>query len=683
MTLSDRRTAKSGQNLGNLYRRDIDGLRAVAVLGVLAYHYNLGGVTGGYGGVDVFFVISGFLIAGIIKSELETGTFSLAQFYVRRIRRILPALAVCVLVTTIGATFVLFPYDFRTFGRSIMAVATATSNIFFARKSGDYFGNAAAESPLLHTWSLSIEEQFYAVFPLFVMLLFRYARGFVLPSMAIAAALSLAYSVRAVEHWPVVAFFATKGRVWELLAGTILAFGSVPQFRNRLSRELATLIGAALIVGSYFGYTAATPFPGFAAVPLCLGAALIIHSGMVEEGQHLPTTAVARFLSFAPTVAIGKISYSVYLWHWPLLVLIRYRFPHLLGDENTTQVANGLALAIISIVLGSLSWRFIEQPFRKMRAFEPFWRTYAGALLTLTTAILGSQFIIHNFHWMQGWGPQITALSSQEHAVQPVSNFGSPERREDGWPLGTRHIGQGIADTVLWGDSHALAILPGLTAYVEKTGKAIVAAPHPGCPPLINATFEGSPSQNMCKRLNDLTLAATVNGGIKHVILVALWGPYSNQMYFNPEGTAILRKGEIVTASSEAFSASLEATIDALVQHGIDIVIIGPIPEQKFNVTRYSARHFAWGDPMPEEQTVTHFRDREKRVLPLLASLAQRPNIRVVYPHLTFCDDVSCRYSKNGRPLYSDSNHLNAAGAAELGNMYADLFASPMPIRPQ
>ncbi len=312
------------------YRPDIDGLRAVAILGVLGYHFGLG-VPGGYGGVDVFFVISGFLIAGIIKAQIDADTFSLIDFYWRRMRRIVPALIACLAVTTVAASAILFPFDFRTYGQSLNAVATATSNFFFTHLSTRYFGAAASDNPLLHTWSLSIEEQFYAVFPLTILLLSRYRRRLVLPAMALVAVASLGYAARMVSHQPVVAFFSTGGRIWELLTGTMLAFAATASFSRHGWREGEAVLGAAAILAGYFLYTAQTPFPGLAAVPLCLGAALVIHSGM--PGTDRTPTLVARGLSSPVAVGIGKISYSVYLWHWPLLVMFHYRLQSL-GEFN-------------------------------------------------------------------------------------------------------------------------------------------------------------------------------------------------------------------------------------------------------------------------------------------------------------------------------------------------------------
>ncbi|HML30678.1 MAG TPA: acyltransferase family protein, partial [Hyphomicrobium sp.] len=496
------------------HRADIDGLRAVAVLGVLAYHFGLG-VPGGYGGVDVFFVISGFLIAGIIKAELEAGTFSLADFYVRRIRRILPALAVCLSVTTVVASVILFPFDFRSYGQSLTAVSIATSNIFFAHKTGNYFDASATASPLLHTWSLSIEEQFYLVFPLAAMLLFRARRALILPTMMILASLSLAYSVHAVARTPGMAFFSTPGRVWELLFGTILAFAAFSSVRNRVVREAEAFAGIGLIAGCYFAYSAMTPFPGLAAVPLCLGAVLFIHSGIEGSRERAPeATAVARFLSTRPAVAIGKISYSVYLWHWPLLVFVQYRFESVMdGADTHTVLALRSLLAAISIGLGALSWRFVEQPFRKRAAAHGPWPTFAAGMATFAVVIGCSQLVSLRTNWLQGWSPEVAGLAKAERRPDRPSAFGPRAPVDQGWPADSYFVGSGSGnvDTLVWGDSHAMAILPGLRDYLERTGQRIVVAAHSGCPPLINVSFHGNHFEDRCKPANDKVFAAISN----------------------------------------------------------------------------------------------------------------------------------------------------------------------------
>ncbi|HET6390968.1 MAG TPA: acyltransferase family protein [Hyphomicrobium sp.] len=653
------------------YRADIDGLRAVAILGVLAFHLQLGGVTGGFGGVDVFFVISGFLIAGIIRGELEAGEFSLSNFYLRRIRRIVPALFTCLLGTTVAAALILFPYDFLKFSQSLVRAALGLSNFYFAQRSNDYFSSAAAEKPLLHTWSLGIEEQFYAVFPLLVMLLFRFRRQIIVPAMAAAAAASLAYSAYAVSQSPAPAFFSTGGRVWELLLGTMLAFGILPQVRNQMVREAEALLGAAMIGACYFGYSEGTPFPGFAALPLCAGALLIIHAGIgTEDGGGLPRTMVARLLAAPPAVALGKISFSVYLWHWPLLALARYRFPETFGAELESQA--GLLLLALSLALGILSWRLIETPFRRAPAVQTPWKVFASAFAMLALLLGGARVVAGKPESLQGWSPEIVKLDAANgRNLKPTSAYGVAPAREEGWPGDTTIMGSGKGeiDTLLWGDSHALAILPGLHDYVVKSGKRMIVAARPGCQPLIDIDFSGNRFADVCRGLNDRTLAALIDSKIKRVILAGRWMASAGAAQDKRRKAQSARKPK-----RKEFEPALEDTVDRIVALGKEVVIIGPVPEYPFNVIAVAERHAAWGIPLPEEVTLENFVERGQRVLTLLSRLDQKDGTDIVYPHLRLCGDGTCHYLKDGVPLYVDDDHLSAAGAGELRDMYAEVF---------
>ena len=646
--------ASPTQSSARTYRRDIDGLRAVAILGVLAYHFRLGGVTGGYGGVDVFFVISGFLIAGIIKSELDAGSFSIAGFYVRRIRRILPALTVCALTTTIFAALVLFPSDFKAFGKSLRGVATSTSNYYFMRQAADYFGGGSAENPTLHTWSLSVEEQFYVVLPLLLLVLFRFGRRGTLPVMGFFAVASLLFSIRGVEFTPQQAFFSTPGRAWELLIGALLAFGAIPHITGRPLREIAAVIGALMIALGYFFYTAATPFPGLAALPFCLGAVLIIHSGNAS-----PPTATARLLSSPPAVWLGLISYSVYLWHWPVLALSRYRFPESLGADAPHKVYVEIILACASLALGFLSWQFVEKPFRHIRTASSRTSVFAGGLPALVAMAAISYAIIMRPNWFQRWSPDIDAMTATGRNLQPAAAFGPPVTSSVGLGPAAYQMGSGDTsiDTVLWGDSHALALLPGLDAYLKKSGRRVIVAPHPDCPPLLTVLFYDSGAGASCRGLNNATIAIAFGADIKRVILAARWAAIADNVRSDNEGKAVLGRGRGGDEGA-VFSAVLEATVRRIVEHGKEVVIIGPVPEQQFDVSTAVARHVAWGQPLPREPTLSAFLLRQDHVLPVLVRLARLPNVRVVYPHLYLCSADTCHYEKNGEPLYLDRDHL-------------------------
>ena len=334
------------------YRTDIDGLRAVAVGGVVLFHAFPTLLTGGFIGVDVFFVLSGFLITAIIRSDAEAGTFSIGGFYERRFRRILPALLAMVVVTSLAAIAILPPSELRNYGNSLGGVGLFVSNIVFWKDSG-YFDTASADKPLLHTWSLAVEEQFYIVWPIVAAALVRMGRRRLLAGFVwVTVALSLLAAIIAVRYAPSQAFYLLPYRAWELGMGALLATGAVPSLRTRWSREGSGWVGLALIVVPMLVYSEATPFPGLAALPPCLGALLILHAGQGAE------TRVGRMLSWRPMLFVGLVSYSFYLWHWPLLVL-----PRIALNRPLTPVEATLAVAV-ALGLAALSLRYVEKPFR-------------------------------------------------------------------------------------------------------------------------------------------------------------------------------------------------------------------------------------------------------------------------------------------------------------------------------
>ena len=299
------------------YRPDIDGLRAIAVLAVVLYHANIQPFGGGYVGVDVFFVISGYLITSLIHEHCRTGQFSIVQFYERRVRRIFPALFATVAFCFLVGCLLMMPLDYKQFGYSAVANALFASNLLFWLKTG-YFDTDAEVKPLLHTWSLGVEEQFYILFPCLLLLLYKFWRNGVASILSLLLIASLFLSVWQVYDQPTSAFYLPLGRAWELLVGALLALS-----RDRLPHRVffdgvLGLLGMALIFGSIFSLTADTPFPGLAALPACLGTAAIIYSG--EQSKHF----VPRLLSLRIVVLLGIISYSLYLWHWPLLVFAKY-----------------------------------------------------------------------------------------------------------------------------------------------------------------------------------------------------------------------------------------------------------------------------------------------------------------------------------------------------------------------
>jgi peptidoglycan/LPS O-acetylase OafA/YrhL len=335
------------------YRREIDGLRALAVLPVILFHAGFETFSGGFVGVDVFFVISGYLITTIILAELEQGKFSIVNFYERRARRILPALFLVMFVCIPFAWFWLLPSDMKDFSQSLVAVSVFASNILFWRESG-YFDAAAELKPLLHTWSLAVEEQYYVLFPLFLMLFWRLGKRWILVMLGLVFVASLAVAEWAAYAKPAAAFYLLPTRGWELLIGAFAAFYLSKANRQEFGKavgEVGGWLGVALILYAVFAYSKATPFPGLYALVPTLGTVLVILFATQQ-------TTVGKFVGNKAFVGVGLISYSAYLWHQPLFAFARHT-----GVTNFDKDIL-FCLSILAIVLAYLSWRFIEAPFR-------------------------------------------------------------------------------------------------------------------------------------------------------------------------------------------------------------------------------------------------------------------------------------------------------------------------------
>lgn len=340
------------------YRPEIDGLRALAILPVVLFHARVAGFTGGFIGVDVFFVISGFLITSLVANDLEQGRFSLLRFWERRARRILPALLTVAVFTMVAGWFVLLPADFARLGGSVLALTTFSSNVFFWQQSG-YFGPTADELPLLHTWSLAVEEQFYLLFPITMVVITKFMPKWRTQLVLLFGVSSLLLSVWAVEHMPAAAFYLLPTRAWELALGAWLALRASGRPAHEGIRQVVSVIGVACIAVPVFAYDSGTVFPALNALAPVVGAGLVIWSNGTTR------TVVGRLLAAKPLVYVGLISYPLYLWHWPLLAFARY--PNASPSLSPSVI---IGVIVASFVLAHLSWRFVEAPFR-IRAWLP------------------------------------------------------------------------------------------------------------------------------------------------------------------------------------------------------------------------------------------------------------------------------------------------------------------------
>ena len=651
------------------YRADIDGLRAVSIIAVVLYHAGVPWFGGGFVGVDVFFVISGFLITSLILHEQAAGAFSLTSFYHRRIRRILPALFVMMAATAAAGWFLLAPGDYMRLGRSIIATAASVSNIQFWLESG-YFDTPAAEKPLLHTWSLGVEEQFYLLFPLYLMLIARWLPRWRLPLTVAICTLSFAIGTVGAFRDPIAAFYLPQARLWELLVGGLLAMGALPALRSQAARSWAGLAGLGLIAGAVVFYSEDMPFPGLGALPPTLGAILVMWSG----GSGAST--VARALATRPAVFLGKISYSLYLWHFPLLA---FGFYVGLGTLSAVQIAALLALAF---VLSLLSWRFVEQPARRAAATLPWRRVASSAAGGVLVLVLGGIAV-----QAQGGFPARMAEEPQRMiASQPLRNPDrlacyviAPSR------IATRDLcvmGDAAATPsfVLWGDSHGEMLRAAVGSAASAAGQAGWFAGERGCAPLIGVT---RPEWPLCREISEAYFRMIVETpAIADVVIAARWGfwsegvRYAQESGMPPATLALIETPlEYGPDNHATLAAGLERTIEALLAAGKRVWLVGPVPEVGYDVPRYFyLRSLGFARDLEIAPTLAEFDQRQHFVLGLLSDLGQRYPIGTIWPHERLCGDVGCEIARDGHVLYSDDDHLSVFGAQSIAGLFAPVF---------
>jgi peptidoglycan/LPS O-acetylase OafA/YrhL len=648
------RPTQSATQAALKYRPEIDGLRALAILPVVFFHYHLPFFTGGFVGVDVFFVISGYLITSLIAGEMAEGRFSITQFYERRIRRIFPALFVMLFFATLTAYFVLFPADLLRYAKSLLATAGFASNFEFWREAG-YFDVASDQKPLLHLWSIAVEEQFYLLFPAFLLLLGRGARG---RTAGIAAVLVLSFglSVWAVTHDRDAAFYLLPARAWELMLGAVLAVGAVPSQRNALLRECIAAAGLVLMAAAIFGLRPDMPFPGALALLPCVGAALVIYG---TEGGG---TALGATLSVRPLVFIGLISYSLYLWHWPLYVFSRYVLFRDLSPSET-----GVLIAA-SVVLATLSWRFVERPFRRPVARIRLFPTAATAM----AVALGAGSISASTDGLPQRLPvRLQRILAEQDDHEP--------RIDRCFPLTARDVEEGRPCTVgassnrpsflLWGDSHADAIIPPIDRIAKEAGRSGIFAGGASCVPLIGVTTPVS----SCRPFNDAVEKLALSPHISDVILEARWAKYADGATYGdePHGHVVLRDDALTGTpppdNHAVFARGLERTVRALILAGKKVVLVASVPEVGWPVPAVLARQaMAHDDVGKMKVSFRAYLQRQSFVLATFARMHQLYGVTVIYPHEILCATGTCAVSLDGVPLYRDEHHLSVFGALRL-----------------
>lgn len=649
------------------YRADIDGLRAVAVLLVIFFHINKNSVPGGFVGVDIFFVISGFLITQNISSQIEQGKFSLTEFYRRRIKRIIPAMAFVVLLTTLFSQYFLLPVDALKEARSALWSMFSLGNIFFWKYlDTGYFATESMTAPLLHLWSLGVEEQFYVFWPFFLLLLSK----FKLHKFWSLIVFVLAFFSFALGEWwyaehPTFVYYMLPFRAGELMAGALAARAVMQQKKSiptlnapkKYFTELCAVMGVLLITWSAFCLSDADKFPGFNAVFPALGTGLMLYAGAVSN-------RVNSLLAFKGLVWIGLISYSAYLWHWPVLAFLRYGY----GYANLA-FAPGVAVFLLTLLLAYLSYRFIETPFRNSSArFKPivtrFFILPAGVLIVLIVFIQNTDGL-----GVRYWTPyrliHQDLISQTKPAVEYDYVCQKPELGKQDIESSACVLGRGAGDSqsvLLWGDSNASHYIGMLATFAEMEGFRFRNMEHGSCPPLMSDPMPYVSEQIYpgCSRSLDRVYSALTHYDV--LIISASWSVYQKQ--------------------NANFLQTFRKSVLSLVAQGKKIILIGKIPTFKTydRFCKVKALVYPYLNCDIPRQKMNADIASSNQFLRELA--ARHDNVEYYDIQNELCNEEGCSpLDKNGEALYYDGSHLSLESSWSLGRHIVEKKGVPEAFR--
>jgi peptidoglycan/LPS O-acetylase OafA/YrhL len=669
----------SGQIERDGYRPDIDGLRSIAVGSVLLYHYGLTVIPGGFVGVDIFFVISGYLITNILARDISNGGLSITSFYNRRIRRILPAVLFVLLACLAAGWLLLAPGDYEVLGHSAGYSAIGAANLYFYWNTG-YFDQAAELMPLLHLWSLGVEEQFYVVWPLLLAGIMWLARGkawVTIAAILVVIGVSFAATVFMMPVDPKGAFFLPHLRAWELAVGALIAF--LPAIRWRIVSELMGVVGLALIAYSLIMLKAGDAFPGINALAPVVGSALLV--------WPRTKSVTGWVLSLPPLVFTGKISYSLYLWHWPVLVFFRFY-----ANGDLPSLYGALVLGVIAYTLAVFSWWVIERPFRRIKAKSG--PVIFGGIAAIAATAAAGYFVVQQTGFTTRLSPQAQELSSLDVMWEwdcPGSvSLDGKSYCASGAPWETAKI-----KAMVWGDSHAEHMTPPLAAIAEQHGAA--AFLYRACMPIANGkTITQARTDNPtfgadCAKSYEVGIEMLArHPEINLVIMVGSWS--HNMRHFHRPGTpppATSPRGD----GGDMLWEGLETFMADTAGPDRRFAIVADVPQWASDPTPCALREVSNLLRMPcskgelilprkrydqvHTQTYAVFREFK----------TAHPDVEVVYPGDHMCSPEGCISKLNGVFLYRESSHIRRnmpqqtnrelAELIQLGNAFKSFESRP------
>ncbi len=615
------------------HRSDIDGLRVFAIFAVVLFHGAL--IPGGYIGVDVFFVISGFLMASIIQQGLDGDRFTFSEFYARRARRIFPAFVAVLAAIGIAGCFLLLPGDVRALGRSLIAAAEFRTNFYFYENEKGYFtADVVQFEPLLHTWSLSVEMQFYLIFPVLLWVIGRYARRHALPVILALAAVSLWHSQHMVAGNPQYSFYMLPSRMWELLAGAVIFYLSPLKAWRMASFALAL----GLLFGPAFFYSERMSFPGLAALPPVLGACLIL---LARPGSGKDNPLLCAVLGNRVTAILANLSYSFYLWHWPLFVYARYNYGEILPWQTSVLLLGA------SLGLAALTYYWVERPFLMRKSSVK--KTLCIQFAMLVFLALGGLTLRYAMPpVLQGFLPAnvLTLYQGREDMLRKDCLLSNNEKENStacrlGAPGGTPGF-------ILWGDSFARMWIPGIDEQARARDLAGLQSVRSACSP---SDSSNDRRQEECRKFNADTLEFILgNKELKTVVLAANW--------HSPDKL----KNDIADIAGK------------LTADGRKIYLILNPPRPEYQVPRALAISELRGFPRPELQDDRAYKKHTDSILENLKQSRDEYGLNVIELRHDLCPEGKCLVEARGRALYSDGLHLTKFAVVEYRHVLDGLF---------
>ncbi len=649
-----------------VYRKELDGLRAIAVIPVIFFHAHLFGFSGGYAGVDIFFVISGYLITNILLNELEDGNFSLIRFYKRRARRILPALFIVVLASTITALLIMPTELLKSYANSVLSVVTFTSNIHFFIIS-DYFSTAAEQKPLLHTWSLAIEEQYYLFFPL-LLAFFINNKARLKIVLTLLTMLSLATAqILALLGQTEANFYLIFSRAWELFFGSLIALYHLD--RRDISptiKSILSTIGLVCIIFSFFLFDAKTPFPSFYTLLPVLGACLVITCAT-------PKNIIGKLLSLPIFVSVGLLSYSLYLWHQPIFAFIRMKT---FGEPSQTLF---LLAILITFFFAFISYKFVETPFRKSKKLINL-NTFKMTAQSMSFLVLFAAIILafngfpERFNIPYEASIQSSPMRAQCHTSS--NKYLKPEQ--------ACRYSNTKTTWAVFGDSHLVELAYSLSEKLESKGEGLLHLTFSGCAPALTFEVKKPGCHAWVRESLDYLIEQK---DIKNILVgfrasAFLFGEHDDIYPKIPNLNANHRFTKAYSNLSSTDAAKLywdgyKILINTLIENDKNVVIVYPIPEIPDDINTILTPFSLFGGPfsydLEKTTSLTYYNERNRFILDRLNSLPYDNKLIAIKPTDMLCQQTSCGAVLSNKAMYFDNNHLSIDGAKSVIALLPDI----------